>query len=153
MVEFAIVAPLFFLMVIAAAEYFLYFFKRSLISHVMYEASRDIQTGEIQANANPATAFRDAWCPKAMGVVSCDAISFDVRSFNTLADVSFPAATFDANGKPTNFVFQPGSGDQITAMRASTPHRFVTPMMADIFQDGDAPVIIVGYSVARNEPF
>lgn len=153
LVEFAIVAPIFFFFVIATAEYFIYFFKRSLMAHIMYEASRNLQTGEIQSAGNPSQAFRDAWCPEAMGILSCDSISFDVRSFDALADVSLPAASFDANGLPTNFVFQPGSGDQITAMRISIPHRFITPMMSDIFQRDGKPVVLVGVSVARNEPF
>lgn len=38
-------------------------------------------------------------------------------------------------------------------MRVATPYRFVTPFMQDVFQPDGAPAIIVGYSVARNEPF
>ena len=76
-----------------------------------------------------------------------------MRSFATVADVVFPNPTFDSNGKPTNFVFQPGGSSQITAIRASATHNFITPFLTDILQPQGKPVILVGFSIFKNEPF
>lgn len=147
------VAPVFLLMVAGIVEYSLYYFKTSHLKHVLYEASRNIQTGEVQDAENPRAFFREQYCKDVSFLARCDSISFDVRAFDSLAGISYPDAVFDAAGAPANFVFEPGSSEQITVMRVSTPYRFVTPLMADIFQPDGQPAIIVGYSVARNEPF
>lgn len=152
-VEFAMVAPVFLFMIAGIVEYSLYYFKTSHLKHVLYEASRNIQTGEVSAADNPQVYFQTEYCKDVRFLASCSSISFDVRAFDNLSDVTYPDAAFDTTGRPTNFVFQPGASEQITVMRVSTPYRFVTPMIADIFQTSGTPAIIVGYSVAKNEPF
>lgn len=152
-VEFAMVAPVFLIMVSGIVEYSLYYFKTSHLKHVLYEASRNIQTGEVQDADDPQAFFQSEYCKDVAFLASCSSISFDVRAFDSLGDITYPDAVFDADGKPTNFVFQPGNSEQVTVMRVSTPYRFITPMIADIFQPDGAPAIIVGYSVAKNEPF
>lgn len=152
-VEFALVAPVCLFMVMGVVEYSLFYFKTSFLKHVLYEASRNVQTGEVQDSADPQTFFQTEYCDDAGFLMHCEDVFFDVRSAPSLADVTFPAASFDSDGKPTNFVFQPGAPDQITTMRVATPYRFFTPFMSDIFQPDGSPAIIVGYSVARNEPF
>lgn len=152
-VEFALVAPVCLFMAMAIVEYSLFYFKTSFLKHVLYEASRNVQTGEVQDNIDPQAYFRAEYCDDASFLVRCEDVYFDVRSAASLAAVTFPDATFDTDGAPTNFVFQPGAPDEITTMRVATPYQFFTPYMADIFQPGGTPAIIVGYSVARNEPF
>jgi Flp pilus assembly protein TadG len=152
-VEFALVAPVLLFMVIAIVEYSLFYFKTSFLKHVLYEASRNVQTGEVQDAGDPQAYFQTEFCQDAIFLIQCEHVYFDVRSAASLSAVTFPAATFNSQGEPTNFVFQPGSANQITTMRVATPYRFVTPFMQDVFQPDGTPAIIVGYSVARNEPF
>lgn len=151
--EFAIVGPVFFFMLFATIEYGVYFFKKSVAQHVLYETSRVLQTGQVQRSDNPETEFQAVYCEAAMTIFDCNDISFDVRAFDSMADIVIPDATFNSSGRPTNFVFQPGKGEQITALRVSIPHQFITPMMRDIFQPDGTPAIIVGYSISKNEPF
>ncbi len=160
LLEFALVAPVMFFMLIGAIEYSLFFFKQSHLRNIVFEASRNLQTGEMRYKENGelrTTAelkekFIEEYCAYATAL-KCSDVSMDVRAFPKLQDVSFPEVSFNALGQPTNFVFQPGLGDEITVIRASIPHRFVTPFMENIFQKDGAPAILVGYSVAKNEPF
>ncbi|MEL6661614.1 MAG: TadE/TadG family type IV pilus assembly protein [Pseudomonadota bacterium] len=152
-VEFALVAPVALFMVVAVIEYSLFYFKTSFLKHVLYEASRNVQTGEVQDAADPQAFFQTEYCSDATFLIRCQDVFFDVRSAANLGAVSFPNATFNADGEPTNFVFQPGAANDITTMRVATPYRFITPFMQEIFQPDGSPAIIVGYSVARNEPF
>ncbi|MCI4643752.1 MAG: pilus assembly protein [Hyphomonadaceae bacterium] len=152
-VEFALVAPVMLFMVVAVVEYSLFYFKTSFLKHVLYEASRNVQTGEVQDAGDPQAYFQTEYCDDAIFLIRCEDVFFDVRSASTLSAVSFPTATFNSQGEPTNFVFQPGTASQVTTMRVATPYRFVTPFMQDVFQPEGSPAIIVGYSVARNEPF
>ena len=152
-VEFALIAPVFLFMVMAIIEYSLFYFKTSFLKHVLYEASRNVQTGEVQDAVDPQAYFQTEYCSDAAFLVDCQDVFFDVRSSTDLASITFPAATFDSSGVPTNFVFQPGGPDTITTMRVATPYEFFTPMLQNIFQPDGDPAIIVGYTVARNEPF
>lgn len=152
-VEFALIAPVFLFFLTATIEYSLFYFKTSFLKHVLYEASRNVQTGEVQDAADPQAFFRTEYCSDAAFLVRCEDVYFDVRSAADLASITFPAASFDAQGVPTNFVFQPGGPDTITTMRVATPYTFLTPMMQDVFQPNGEPAIIVGYTVAKNEPF
>lgn len=153
LMEFAIVGPVFMFMLFSIVEYGLYFFKRSLVHNLLYESARVIQTGQIQKSDNPLTEFQAAYCAKTMSMLDCIDVSFDVRAFDSLDAIAFPEAQFDANGRPTNFVFEPGKGEQITAIRVAVPHHFISPMMQNVFQPEGVPAIIVGYSIAKNEPF
>jgi hypothetical protein len=152
-VEFAMIAPVFFFMVIGLVEFSMYVFNRNFVKHVLYETARNISTGEIQSADDPAKAFKEAYCGHAGGIVSCERLIFDVRAYDNLEDVKFTPIEFDASGTPKNFKFEPGKSEQISVMRVALPYTFVTPFMQDIFLGKSKNAIVVGYTVAKNEPF
>ena len=152
-VEFALVAPVALFMMVAIVEYSLFYYKTAFLKHVLHEAARNVQTGEVQREADPQAYFRTEYCQDAGFLMRCEDVYFDVRSASDLSLITFPTASFDGQGRPTNFVFQPGGTSDITTMRVAAPFNFITPFMQTIFQPNGAPAIIVGYSVAKNEPF
>ena len=152
-VEFAMIAPVFLIMVLGLVEFSLYVFNRNFVKHVLYETARNIATGEIQSADNPAAAFKQAYCDHSGFVMNCEKLIFDVRAYDNLEDVKFAPVEYNANGSPTNFKFEPGKSEQISVMRVALPYRFVTPFMQDIFLGDKGQAIVVGYSVAKNEPF
>ncbi len=151
--EFALLSPVFFFMLLFIIEYSTYFIKKNIAQHILYEASRIVQTGEVQKSANPESFLVNHVCSQTFGMMDCIDLSFDLRSFNQLEDINLPDAEYNEQGHPTNFVFQAGGPEQITAMRISVPHHFLSPVMKKYFQPTGAPAILVGYSVAKNEPF
>jgi Flp pilus assembly protein TadG len=151
--EFGMIAPVFLMLMFTIFETSVYYYKQSHLKYVLSQAGRPIQTGEIQKSATPKADFDAEVCNAAEIVFNCSDVYLDVRSFATVADVVFPTATFDSAGKPTNFVFEPGGAAQITAMRASATFEFITPFLKDIFQPDGDPVIMVGFSIFKNEPF
>ena len=152
-IEFAMLAPIFFGLMFMTAEFCIFFYKSSHLKYVLYEASREIQTGEIQKAVSPSESFKVKYCTNANFMFDCDEIFFDVRKFDSLADIAFPDAQFDKDGHATNFVFKPGGSEEITAMRVATPFFFVTPMVQKYMQPNGDPVILVGYAVVKNEPY
>lgn len=151
--EFGLIMPVFLLLIFAIIETSVYYYKQSHLKFVLHQAGRNIQTGELQKSAHPKQDFDAGVCSDASLFFDCAKVYLDVRYFNTVADVVFPKANFDADGKPTNFIFQPGGSAKITAMRASAIHNFYTPFLADILQPDGDPVILVGFSIFKNEPF
>lgn len=151
--EFGLIMPVFLLLVFAVVETSVYYYKQSHLKFILSQAGRHIQTGEIQKSDTPKGDFDAEVCDNAKIFFDCTEVYLDVRNFSTVADVNFPAASFNTAGKPTNFVFQPGGSAKITAMRASAVHTFITPFLKDILQPEGAPVILVGFTIFKNEPF
>jgi Flp pilus assembly protein TadG len=154
MIEFALLAPVFFMLISGMIEFVLYQYKAYALNHVVYEATRNLQTGEVQTSANMATAFQNEVCAHADQIIDCESIQFDVRTFDEISQITYPAATFDEDGNPTNFVFEPGGPNRYSVVRASIHHQFVTPFMDQLFQMGpDLPAIVNAYCIVKNERF
>lgn len=152
-IEFAIIAPVLFFMVFGVIESSIYFFKRSTLRYVAFESMRHIQTGKVQKEVDPEQAFEDVYCHYTPMFMDCTKIQFDVRSYNDLASATFTPPTFDGDGIATNFAFEPGYQEQVTTVTAVMQYRFVTPYIQKIFQPSGNPVIVIGFAIARNEPF
>jgi Flp pilus assembly protein TadG len=157
MLEFTLLAPVFFLVVAGITEFVLYQFKVNALNQIVYEATRNLQTGEVQTAGNAAaqrTAFDANVCAEADWLMNCADIDFDVRNFNTLAAVTFPTITYDAGGRPVGFVFQPGGPNRYTVVRATMQYTFITPYLRELM--GLAPGLPAAVSssiVVKNEPW
>ncbi|MDZ7823646.1 MAG: TadE/TadG family type IV pilus assembly protein [Ahrensia sp.] len=152
-IEYTILAPIFLLLVFMTIEFSIYLYKRNHLKSVMYDASRLLQTGQIQNDPNMFQAFKNEICASSVIVFECNEVFFDVRSYNNFADVDFPAITYNPNGHPNNFVFLPGKPSQYSAVRVAGLFDFVTPFMRDIFLSDDKPVLVIGHAIARAEPY
>jgi Flp pilus assembly protein TadG len=154
LIEFALLAPLFFILIIGLIEFVLFQYKTYALNHVVYEAARNIQTGEVQTSGDMLEAFEEEVCAQAGSLIDCEEITFDVRSFDNIGAINFTPAEFDAEGNPSNFVFEPGGPEDYSAVRAAIKHNFITPFMNEVFGLGpDLPAIVNGYVVVRNEPW
>ena len=154
MVEFAMLAPIFFMLVMGLIEFVLYQYKAYALNFVVYEAARNLQTGEVQGEDDMEAAFKHEICDHAGPLIDCEAIRYDVRSFDEISDITYPPVHFDAEGNPTNFVFQPGGPNKYSVVRASIQHQFFTPFMDKLFRMGpDMPAIVNSFCVVRNEPW
>jgi Flp pilus assembly protein TadG len=154
MIEFALLAPVFFMLVMGLVEFVLYEYKTYALNHVVYEATRNLQTGEAQSAADTRAEFDELCQEEAGPLMNCDDIEWDVRSFDALSEIDYPPPVYDGNGLPTNFVFQPGGANEYTVVRAAIHHEFVTPFMAEMFQMGpDQPAIVNAFCIVKNEPW
>ncbi len=159
MIEFALLAPVFFMLIMGLVEFVLFQYKTYALNHVVYEAARNLQTGEVQTAGDKTpeamqAAFHAEVCAKAGAMIDCEAIIFDVRAFDSLNAVTFPPPTFDEDGNPSNFVFEPGGPNEYSVVRAAIHHQFVTPFMDQLFQMGpDLPAIVNSFCIVKNEPW
>lgn len=154
MIEFALLAPVFFMLVMGLAEFTLFQYKSYALNHIVYEATRNLQTGEVQGATNKREKFEQLCAESAGPLMNCADISWDVRSYDELNKIEFPPVQYDEKGLPTNFVFQPGNANQYSVVRASIPHTFVTPFMDKLFQMGpDKPAISNAFCIVKNEPW
>lgn len=154
MVEFAMLAPVFFLMIAGLVEFVLYQFKLNSLNHLTYEVTRNLQTGEVQSSGDALEAFLAEACNHTNALVDCDLIDFDVRAYDEMDEIDFPPPEYDEDGRPTNFVFQPGGAYQYSVVRASIQHTFVTPHLGRLFGMSETlPAMLSSFAVVRNEPW
>ena len=154
LIEFALLAPVFFMVVVGLIEFVLYQYKTYALNHVVYHAARNLQTGHVQTSEDMAETFNEEVCKHAKALIGCDDIIFDVRTYSLISDITFPPPVFDEDGNAVNFVFMPGGPNQYSVVRAALPHFFVTPFMDKLFKIGpDQPAIINTFIVVKNEPW
>jgi Flp pilus assembly protein TadG len=154
LIEFAMLAPVFFMLVMGLVEFVLYQYKVYTLNYVTYEAARNLQTGEVQSSDDMQAAFKEEMCAHSGVLINCEDIQFDVRAFDEIKDITYPPVEFDDEGNPTNFVFQPGGPNKYSVVRTSIHHQFFTPFMDKLFQMGpDMPAIVNSFVVVRNEPW
>ena len=153
-VEFALLAPVFFMLVMGLVEFVLFQYKTYALNHVVFEAARNLQTGQVQTSADKTKSFHDAVCSAAGPMIDCEQIVFDVRSFDKISDITYPPVEYDDKGNPKNFVFEPGNANQYSVVRAAIHHQFITPVMDKLFRMGpDEPAIVNAFCIVRDEPW
>ena len=154
MIEFAMLAPVFFMLVMGLVEFVLYQYKMYALNHVVYEATRNLQTGEVQSASDMRQEFEDLCQESAGPLMNCAEIQWDVRSYDELNEIDYPPVEYDDDGLPKNFVFEPGDANQYSVVRATIHHQFITPFMDRMFQMGpDQPAIVNSFCIVKNEPW
>jgi Flp pilus assembly protein TadG len=156
-VEFAMIAPIFFLLLMAIVETGMVFFAASTLENGMETAARMIRTGQVQAAGTSQSAFRQIVCDNIDTFMSCDAskLHIDVRAFSNFASSSYPAP-LDANGNINGNLdnFTPGSSCQVVLVRAFYTWKLFTPGFAQYFANMGNHKRLLSASVAfRNEPY
>lgn len=154
-VEFAMIAVPFFALLFAILETALLFFAGQILETGVYNASRQIRTGQAQSQGFTAAQFRDAVCGEILAVLDCDNdIVVDVRTYANFdsADLSTP---IDADG---NFTFtptyDPGSRNDIVVVRAFIEWPTIVPDLGNNLSNlANGNRLLAAAATFRNEPF
>jgi Flp pilus assembly protein TadG len=147
--EFAAVAAPFFLLLSGTVELGLLAVNGAILDGATREAARQIRTGQAQASDDPVSIFRNRLCQEVAGMVDCDRITFDVRSFPNFSSVSVPPL-YDQEGNLQPTSFQPGDASEVVIVRTTMRWSFVTPLLSQVVGAGRN---LTASFVFRNEPF
>ena len=156
-VEFALVAPPLFLLLVGLFEVCLIFFVSGVLEQGARDAARTLRTGEFQAGSEiNADTFRTNICTSMADLFDCEAnLAIDVRrvsGFPTIQD----SAPLDSDGKldRTNFGFDPGGADDIVIVNVYYEWPLITPMIsAPMANLPGGRRLLVSSQAFRNEPF
>ncbi len=153
LIEFAFVAPFVVLLLTATAEVAVTLFIDATISGAAESAARDIRTGRVQEDDDPLVAFQTKLCDSLFGVVNCDDVVFDVRTFDDFGSVDL-TLQFDEEGNLIGNQFTPGNSSQITIIRVSYRWQFLTPLVSNALStDGTGGVLLLSTMAFQNEPY
>jgi len=119
-VEFAMLAPVLFTLIIAVIQISLVFLTQQGLETAAENASRLVMTGQAQNGTLTATQFKTSACQGLPTFLNCNNLMIDmtvVTSFSS-ATLSVPTLTYDNTGKVSNsFAYSPGSKGSIVVMR------------------------------------
>jgi TadE-like protein. len=119
-IEFAIVAPAFFAIVVAIIETSFMFLASDGLETATENASRMLLTGQAQRSGFDRSQFKTAACADLPSYLKCTNLMVDVQTSSNFssAEVSPPVITYDIYGNVTNtFNYSPGSGGAIVVVR------------------------------------
>lgn len=152
-IEFAMVAPVFLFLVFAILETSILYVIATVLEGEVSFAARQIRTGQLQQQADPETAFRNALCANLQNVIDCNNVIIDVRNFSDFGSMTFPPFV-DNKGKASGNVFEAGTANQIVLVRVAYQYHIVTPYLADILPPrGQDTVMLYAAAAFKNEPF
>ncbi len=163
-IEFAIIAPVFLMLLWSIFETGMVFFASQTLTHALQTTARDIRTGQAQSEQMSQSEYRTAVCDQVSFILSCDAdkLYIDVRAFSSFAGVAFPPP-LDAEDNFDNVNmnhFEIGesgnisNGSSIVLVRGFYVWQLFTPVFGQFFANMSGNKRLLSASVAfKNEPF
>lgn len=158
-VEFAIIAPVFMLIIMAIVEVSLIFFATVNLDGAATEAARRIRTGQAQQSGDSLTDFSTTLCGKLDTMFDCGKLQKDVRtmsSFSAIQTAVNQGIEYDPiTGEPITFGFSPGTSGNIVVVRVMYLWSINTPLMATFFETlpGTSKILLASTAVFQNEPY
>jgi len=157
-IEFAFVAPVFFLFLCGIIEIGVIFYGQSTLFYATADAARMVRTGQLTGTVT-ATQLKTQICNRIGGLIStaqCNAsLQVDMRSFTGFGSANYPTMT-NANGTLNTgaMTTQSVAACRIVLVRAFYPWAIMTPLMKPLLRTASDNTHLLYAAVAfRNEPY
>jgi hypothetical protein len=154
-VEFAMVAPVFLLLVFVIAELALVFLAEEMLERATKESARLVRTGQVHANGVDKEEFEKLFCGNLV-FLSCSEGRFhlDVRSYDSFAAMDIAPPVTQSGGFRESGDPEFGEANDIVVVRAY--YQWPTsPIIGELtlanLENGRR--LISAFAAFRNEPF
>lgn len=159
-VEFAMVAPVFFMALGAVIEVGIMLFTEYVLQASVQEAARKIRTGQAQTAGMSAADFKTEICHLASAVMDCSAsVNVYVKSAATFSALKTAVPSYlnvgnAYGGSPSATSYDCGGPSKPVAIIATYDWNIVMPFMSPFGNvDGNSKRRIAGFAMFQNEPF
>ena len=164
-IEFAFVAPIFFVLLLGIFESAIMFFSQEVLQSAMGDMGRMIRTGQTSCyttgsggacQAMTQDQFRSLLCAKVAPLLQCNSnLQIDVQAFNGYTNIgNAPPLTAGNTLDPTLANFQLGGACDVVLARAFYTWPVVTPVMTWFLVNmAGGKHLMIGATAFRNEPF
>jgi Flp pilus assembly protein TadG len=147
LIEFALIALPFFILLYGTFELGFVYWANQELEHAAGYGARLIRTGQVQADGLNQAQLTTEICSKTAVLVGCASkLRLDVRSADTLAGITAPSPLNGSGGlkDPGEFTYSPGGPEDVVLVSAfyNWP-----PLLRP------SDYILRAASVVRNEPF
>jgi Flp pilus assembly protein TadG len=154
--EFALIAPVFFLFLMGIIETGIIFFGNSTLQFAADDVARQVRTGQVQSANLTAAQFRTLVCNDIGPLLACNAnLQVDVETFSNFTGATM-TPPIDANGNlnPALNNFNPGSSCQVAVVRLFYTWHVITPLMQPLLANlPGGNHLLTASGAFRNEPF
>lgn len=164
-IEFAFVAPVFFVLLMGTFEAAILFFSQAALQNGMSDMGRYIRTGQVNchttANGNCVAMtqeqFRTMLCGKISPLIACDSnLQIDIKNFTDYGSVPVGAPPLkpDKTLDPTLNRYQTGAACEVVLARAFYTWPVATPVLSWFLVNmaGDKHLVTAA-TAFRNEPY
>ena len=162
-IEFAMIAPIFFVLLLGTFEAAIIFFSQSVLQNGMADMGRMIRTGQVgcprDANNQCLAAmtkeqFRATLCGKVSTLINCDKLVIDVEAFTDYTGLArTPPLDEDGNLKPLDN-FNVGAVCQVVLARAFYTWKIATPGLTWFLVNmADGNRLVTAATAFRTEPW
>jgi Flp pilus assembly protein TadG len=155
-VEFAIVGPLFLMLLLAIFELGYMVFVQSVLDSSARTAARLVRTGQAQAGGNAETDFETALCNGVSSIIGCSNLIYQVQEFASWSATQTALNTppqRDKNGNLVTAGFTAGNCGDIVAVQVTYNYKFFTPWIAQQLGGSLQSAFLMSTVVFQNEPF
>ena len=153
-VEFALVAPVFFALLFAIIETALMFFASQVLETITQNSARMIFTAQAQTQGFTATQFKTYVCGQIPALFNCSSIYVDVESYTSFSSITLNTQ-IDSNGNfiNNNMQYSPGGPGSIVVVRVFYPWQlFVTGLGFNMSNLTGNQRLLVATAAFQNEP-
>jgi len=132
-VEFALIAPVFFLFIFGIIETGLLFFAGGALQNATNDVARLVRTGQLSGTLDVATLKSDV-CGEMSGLVSATTcannLQIDLRSYSNFSGAGYPSVV-NTNGSLNNgaMAVDATADCQVVLLRTFYPWTILTPLM------------------------
>jgi len=156
-IEFALIAPAFFLILFAMIETGIAYFANSAVEKAAIDAARLVRTGQVQSEGMTKDAFRTFVCDRIQPFLACDShLLIEVRASSQFAGSQFinPINSQGEFKQGELDIFQPGGPGEVVLVRIFYTWDLFTPLFSEYFANMATGQRLLSATIAfRNEPF
>lgn len=155
-IEFAFVAPVFFLFLMATMETGLIYLSNFVLQNATSDAARQIRTGQVAASNMTQAQFRTLICNGIAPLLACDPnLQIDVETFPSFASANITNPILASGGlDPKLNNWAPGTVCSIVLVRTFYTWNVVTPLLTPFLVNMSSNNHLLTAAAAfRNEPF
>jgi Flp pilus assembly protein TadG len=166
-IEFALIAPVFFILLMGTIETGVIFFAQSTLQNAVNDAARMVRTGQTgcfttdsggNCQAMTQAQFRTQICGEASAILQdCNGTSlqFDVQAYPSGFSSANNGSPLDGSGNlPVLSTFNVGAACDVVLVRAFYKWPVFTPLLGFFLENAAGGIHLVSTAAAfRNEPY
>jgi len=154
-VEFALIAPVFFLLLFAIIEIGVIYYAQSTLQFGADDIARMVRTGQVQGANMTQTQVRNVVCNDIAPLIPCDGnLDVDVESFANFSNVTY-SPPLNGQGVLNNVNnFQVGAACNVVLVRVFYAWPVFTPLLTAFLTNmANNNHLLYAAAAFRNEPF
>ena len=153
-IEFAFVAPVFFVLLLGIFEAGIMFFAQSALQNAVTTLARQVRTGQAQNGGLSKADFAQQICNGIDELLSCANLQVDVQAYPA-GFGGTPANPLDGNGEPAagQNNYNTGGPCDVVVVRSFYRYSVLTPLVSPLLTGGKGYRYLLAAAAGRNEPY